>query len=262
MKRYGRYYPKSRLKKRRSNRRVPGKKATTRLVKQILHRNIENKQMYNVDNLEITPKMQSVNCFRVIPPLQEGVKQGQRVGNRVRVRNLKLGLTMTMVSDPYAPSDTGRSGVYFDVYVFKCIQKPSYDQPVISSDLDYFLQAGNAFNVYNGQAFNWHQNINQERFNLLYRKRVLMNNQFNERSNTGCPYDVYSQNSNASRSLTISLTKKCLKNLKFADSATNPTNEAIYCCVVSTRADNIWAPDITFPMGNVYYFSQMTYEDA
>lgn len=262
MKRYGRKYPLRRPRRPRRSRRYAGKKATTKLVKQIIHRSIENKQMYNVDNLEITPKMQSVNCFRIIPPLQEGVKQGQRVGNRVKVRSLKLGLTMTMVSDPYQPSDSGRSGVYFDVYVFKCIQKPSYDQPVVAADLDYFLQAGNAFNVYNGQAFNWHQNINQERFNLLYRKRVLMNNLYSDANNPGLPYGAYGQNTNSSKSLTIPLTKKCLKNLKFADSATNPTNEAIYCCVVSTRADNIWAPDITFPMGNVYYWSNMVYEDA
>lgn len=262
MKRYGRRYPLRRSRRPRRSRRYAGKKATTKLVKQIIHRSVENKQSYNVDQLEITPKMQSINCFRVIPPLEQGVKEGQRVGNRVKVRSLKLGLSLTMVTDPYAPSDTGKTGVYFDIYVFKCIQKPSYDQPVLNSDLDFFLQAGNASNAYTGQAFNWHQNINQDRFNILYRKRVLMNNIYSEAGSPSLAYAAYGQNTNSARSLTIPLSKKILKNLKFADQATNPTNDAIYCCVVGCRADNIWAPDVTFPIGQVYYFSNMVYEDA
>ena len=206
--------------------------------------------------------MDFVNLFKVIPPLSQGVKQGDRIGNRVRVMSLKVGMTMNMVSPPYAPTDTGRCGVYFDIYFFKVIQKPSYDQLVTSADLDYFLQAGGAFNGYTGAPFNWHQNINQDRFNLLYRKRILMNNQFFKSQAQGLEYESYGQNSNASYSCTIPMTKKVLKNLKYQDQISNPVNDAIYAVVVATRADNVYPTDETFPVGQVTFFSTMVYEDA
>lgn len=251
-------------KKRGLRTRKPKTKKNTiqKIVKRELHKSIENKQIYNVDSLEITPKMDFVNLFQVIPKVAQGVKQGDRIGNRIKVMSLKLGMTMNMVSEPYAPADTGRCGMYFDIYIFKVIQKPSYDQLVTSADLDYFLQAGGAFNGYVGAPYNWHQNINQDRFNLLYRKRVLMNNQFFKADSTGIKYEAYGQNTNASYSCTIPLTKKVLKNLKYQDGSLNATNDGIYACVVGTRADNIYPTDELFPVGQVNFFSTMVYEDA
>ena len=171
---YGIKYKKRRPYRKRkapTRRTTKSNKNITRVVKRVLHNQIENKQSYALDNFEITPNMEAINCFKCIPTCYQGVKQGQRIGNRIKVISLKLGVSLTMLSLPYSPIDTGRSGVYFDFYVFKVIQKPSYDIPLDNTDLVYFLNAGDAFNGYTGQVFNYHQYVNKDRFNILYKKR-------------------------------------------------------------------------------------------
>ena len=77
-------------------------KNITRVVKRVLHNQIENKQSYALDNFEITPNMEAINCFKCIPLVIQGVKQGQRIGNRIKVISLKLGVSLTMLSLPYS----------------------------------------------------------------------------------------------------------------------------------------------------------------
>lgn len=263
---YGTKYKKRRPYRKRkapTRRTTKSNKNITRVVKRVLHNQIENKQAYALDNFEITPNMEAINCFKCIPLVIQGVKQGQRIGNRIKVISLKLGVSLTMVSPPYAPIDTGRTGVYFDFYVFKVIQKPSYDMPVDNTDLVYFLNAGDAFNGYTGQVFNYHQYVNKDRFNILYKKRFLMNNNFHKaEAGEYLPFEGYGQNTNSATSFDISLSKKVLKNLKFQDQNNAAVNDAIYCVCVATRADNLGPTDPTFPVGQFSCYSQMVYEDA
>jgi len=252
--------------RRRGNKRVTTKKGVTKIVKRVLHSQIENKRAFNLANLEITGQMNAVNCFQVLPQMLYGSREEQRVGNVISPRSLRLGITMTMLAEPYAlnGNDMGRSGVYFDLYIFKCIQKPSYDQPILGSDLDFFLQAGDAANRYEANPFNWHQTINKQRFICLHRSRRLMNST-SARLRDGVPTineDTWGQNTNSSYSTTISLSKKLKTKLKYNDAGGNATNCGIYAVVVATRADNIQFSDITFPAGQVSFYSEMVYEDA
>lgn len=258
--------PKGKLKtksKKTSSTKTSDKKIA-KVVKTVLHRQLENKQNYYLDTKEVTYKMNVANLFEVIPPLSQGTKQGERIGNRVKPISLKLGLTMSMVNALYAPMDTGRTGVYFDLYLFTNIQKPSYNTPLDSTDLDYFLQAGNAFNSYTGQPFNYLQNVNLDRFKLLKRKRILMNNNFHKAdANNYLPFEGFGQNTNSAKTLSINLKKYCKSSLKYQDSINDATNHGIYAVVVATRADNVYdsaSPD--FPIGTVSFFSQLIYEDA
>lgn len=263
---YGKKYKKRRPYRKRkatTKRTTKSNKNITRVVKRVLHSQIENKQNYYLGNFEVVPKMEIANIFEVIPPVIQGVKQGQRIGNRIKVMSLKLGVSMTMVALPYAPADTGRSGIFFDFYVFKVIQKPSYDIPINNTDLDYFLNAGDAFNGYTGQVYNWHQYVNKDRFNILYKKRILMNNNYHKAdANNYLPFEGYGQNTNSATSFDISLTKNILKNLKYQDTVGAAVNDAIYCTCVATRADTLSPVDPTYPVGQFSCYSQLVYEDA
>lgn len=246
--------------------RVNTKKGVTRIVKKVLHSQIENKRAYNVGNFDITAQMDVINCFKVLPEMFYGSRDEQRVGNIIKPMSLRLGITMTMLADPYAlnANQMGRSGVYFDLYIFKAIQKPSYDTPIVGSDLDAFLQAGDAANRYVGNPFNWHQTINKQRFIVLHRSRRLMNSIGYQRGDTGGVLiaDSWGQNTNSSYSTTISLSKKLRGKLKYNDAGQNATNQGIYAVVVATRGDNIQFPDLQFPAGQVTFYSEMVYEDA
>lgn len=244
--------------------KVSTKKGVTKIVKRVLHSQIENKRAFNVGSFDITGSMEVVNCFQVLPQFIQGARQDQRIGNQIKPMSLRLGMTMTMLAEPYAldGNQMGRSGVYFDLYIFKYIQKPSYDQPLVSSDLDFFLQAGDAYNRYESNPFNWHQTINKEKFIILHRSRRLMNSIGSRRSDPGNQEDTWGQNTNSSYSTTISLSKKLKKKLKYNDSSNNATNEGIYAVIVATRGDNIQFPNPPFPAGQVSFFSEMVYEDA
>lgn len=246
------------------SKKVYTKKGVTKIVKKVLHSQIENKRAFNLGNFEITGEMNAINCFQVLPQMLYGSRDEQRVGNVINPRSLRLGITMTMLAEPYAinANDMGRSGVYFDLYIFKCIQKPSYDQPILGSDLDSFLQAGDAANRYQGQSFNWHQTINKQRFICLHRSRRLMNSVGFKAEGQGPVGESWGQNTNSSYSTTISLSKKLKSKLKYNDSGGNATNCGIYAVVVATRGDNIQFPDILFPAGQVSFYSELVYEDA
>lgn len=259
-------YRRRRYNRRSKTKRVTTKKGVTRIVKKVLHSQIENKRAFNVGNFEITGQMSAVNCFKVLPEMFYGSRDEQRVGNVIKPMSLRLGITMTMLAEPYAlnANRMGRSGVYFDLYIFKCIQKPSYDQPILTSDLDFFLQAGDAANNYQSNPFNWHQTVNKQKFICLHRSRRLMNSIGYQRGDTGGVLiaDSWGQNTNSSYSTTISLSKKLKGKLKYSDAQPNATNQAIYAVVVATRGDNIQFPDLLFPAGQVSFYSEMVYEDA
>jgi len=211
-------YRRRRYNRRSKTKRVTTKKGVTRIVKKVLHSQIENKRAFNLGNFEITGQMSAVNCFQVLPQMLYGARDEQRVGNVIKPMSLRLGVTMTMLAEPYAlnANQMGRSGVYFDLYIFKCIQKPSYDQPILTSDLDFFLQAGDAANNYQSNPFNWHQTVNKQKFICLHRSRRLMNSS-SARLREGqvtINEDTWGQNTNSSYSTTISLSKKLKGKLK------------------------------------------------
>lgn len=248
-----RRYPKTTKTKKRTN--------ITRIVKRVLHSQAENKRVYYFEQKEICPQMLSVNCFKIIPPQVQGVQQSQRSGNETMVRSLRLGITCTMLAEPYAitANEFGRSGVYFDLYIFKQREKPSYNFAIDNTDLAKFLQAGSSFNNYQGYWYNWLQTVNKDKFDCLHRSRRLMNSTA-VRDNT-ITEQVWGQNSNATFTTTFTLTKKMVKKLKYNDNEQYPTNQALYAVVVCTRADQVQPPDILFPMGQVGFWSEMVYED-
>lgn len=258
---------KSKTKKPRSKKTATASnKKIAKVVKRVLHSQLENKRQYNLDTLFITPQMDTANLFEVIPAISQGTRQAERIGNRIKPIKLNLKMSLSMVNGLYAPSDTGRTGVYFDVYLFTSLTKPTYNTPLDSTDLDYFLQAGNAFNRYKGAPWNYMQDVNLDRFKLLKRKRILMNNNFHKAdANNYLPYEGFGQNSNSAITLKFNLKKYVKSQLKYQDSINFPTNNGIYAIVVATRADNVAYTDpaeLQFPIGTVGFFSELIYEDS
>lgn len=246
----------------RKTKKVTSTKQVYKIAKRVLHNQIENKTAFNLQELDITPKMQVANCYKIVPSISQGTGQGQRVGNRVKIMKLSLGFTATLLPAPEGFPDTGRSGVYFDLYIFKALQKPSYDQIITAADLDYFLQAGSTFNGYSGDAFNWHQTVNKDRFECVFKHRKLLNNMAYKSQAQGLTYEVYGQNTNSSVTGRITLAKKLNKTLKYQDNVTNAVNDAYYAVIVCSRGDVQYPPDNEQPFGRVMYYTEMTYEDA
>ena len=149
--------------------------------------------------------------------------------------------------------------MFFDLYIFRHVKKQSYDVPLTSADLAQFLQYGATANQYKGDTYNYAQNVNRDDFTLIHRQRKYLSAVYDRGGGAGLIQASYLQNANPAYSSSFSLTKKCIKKLKYDDSTSfSPTNCAIYAVMVATRADLVNTPPGTL-QGRCTYLSNMVF---
>lgn len=240
---------------------APKSKQIRKICKSVISGAIENKQISTFgQNFSVFPNMLTSELFNIIPLLSQGLTQGSRLANRVTVKSLVLNWSMCLTNIPTI--ELGDCGMYFDLYIFRHVKKQSYDVPLTTADLAQFLQYGASSNQYKGDTFNYAQNVNRDDFTLLHRQRKYLSAVYDRGGGAGLINASYLQNANPAYSGSFSLTKKCIKKLKYSDNTSfSPTNCAIYAITVATRADLVTASPGSL-QGRVTYLSNMVYEDA
>ncbi len=256
-----------RIRKKTTLRKKVQNKQITKVVKSVLHRNIENKYaMKYLNRMPVNTNMGGVigiDTYNIIPDLQVGItgQQGERVGNRVKP--LSLSLSMNFFPNRTTPeTDWGAYGAYFDLYVYSIKgQKRALSDvsTYISGLLRPSIFGSNDDTLYQGQPQNWFQTINDDNIVCLHRKRFRISNPYdtngvNSASNGGTLFKDYS----------VSLSKKVLKTLSYSDEFDrSPNNQAIYATMVCTKSDNsLQDPDPNnWTLGTVNMSSKLVYED-
>lgn len=233
------------------------------LVRTEIHKNIEDKQatQYAINTRVVTnmPANQSAGIYSVIPSLEDTLSANAgRIGQQVRPQSLSLDatfwLTPTLAGIEYP--------VYFDLYVFKvrAVRSQSQDiAPQVAQFLRPTTQQAGADTLYVGAAQNFHQFVNTDVIQVLYKKRFKMStvrdsiNQAIFIDNTAVLAGEH----------TVNLSKHIAKTLMY-DNKTDqiPNNDAIFATMVCT---SVAASDIAQPLtqfGACTFTSKMTYEDT
>lgn len=256
-----------RVKGKKSLRQKVQSKQITKVVKRVLHANVENKYaMKYLNRMPVNTNMGGVtgiDTFSVIPDLEVGLtgQTGDRVGNRIKP--LSLSLSMAFFPNQTTPSSNwGNLGAYFDLYVYSIKGQKRQLADVstyVASMLRPSIYSPNDDTLYQGQPQNWFQTINDDNIICLHRKRFRISNPYNDNgvcsaANGGVLFRDYS----------LSLSKKVLKTLSYSDEFDRQcNNQCIYATMVATKADNSLAnPDPNnWTLGTVNMSSKLVYED-
>lgn len=261
-----RAYAKKRVVRRRA--RVPPTKKPTfeKRVKTVISRMAENKvqnhsdylslQGYGATNwgLTITPMTPDTLYMTIL----QGAGQGQRIGNSIRVKSLRLtGLIRAL---PYSaltnPNPT-------PIYV-KLLFLTRKDAPTeLYNSLTDVLQLGND-SVSPGassQLERMQRPVNTDVW--TYHTSRTFKVGYSSYSGTSADADqqVYSNNDfKMNHFVNIDLTKYCTKNIKFDDNTANPSsrNIVMYPILYTANGTNLGFNDVPVSM---HYSIEMSYED-
>lgn len=270
------------MSKRRSvfKRRVVSKsrqptKAFTKLVQAVISRNIENKSRQCAYEMAVqaTQPGGAEPWFGLIPispyydpgapigsiiDIDQGVGQGQRVGNTIRTKYCQF--KGVMYPRPESP-ETNPNPVPMEVcmWIFKI--KDQKDGTALAPNAKYFVdneffQSNNSTEGVVGSIINMVQTINSDNIHLYY-KRVFKVGYSQGTGTSGQPNNDFAFN----RKFSINITKFLPKVIKYDDNNENPSINPVYCFIAPFRADG------SVDLGNnkplqVDYEINYVYEDA
>lgn len=263
-----RKYAKKRTYKKRTykKRAMPIK----RMIRREIARNVENKTQQNfVLQQDILPSSAATAAFDdLITPLQpdavgliisQGTGQGQRIGNRIKIKKL----TFKGVIHPTqynATTNATPAPVMIKMWIFYNKENPTLT-PTVKADGD-FLQFGNGISGLQNDLMDMFAPVNQDKYRVLTSRIFklgyasytgtgalpqqgnLSNNDFN----LNCPFS-------------FDLTKHVPKIYEFRDTATNPTTRGLYMMAQAVYANGSQMASATIP-AQMSYVQNIEYEDA
>jgi len=220
-----------------------------RMIKREIARNVENKEC-NLEStlITITQSISDSDLVSLCPTIKQGVQQGERIGNKIRVKRFNVRVAINVYNQAAAFSPC-----YVDVFIFKQRPMQSY-AGVMPNIMDNFLQAGNTTVNYSGFVLDGLRDVNKDLFMLLYRKRLLMYNPLNGTSVQGSTSNI-----NPCETLNIDLTKYIRKLWEFNDENNEVTNENIWIAIGSTQTDGAI---VTANIGRYAFMTNFEFEDA
>lgn len=228
------------------------------IAKQVVHSLAENKRAnpkIEQDALVYQTLNTSTQVYDLYPAFFQGIEQGQRVANKIRIMKAKLHLQLhaTQITATIAPGPN-----YFDIYIYK--YKPSDSASAVN--LADFLQFGNTAVAYNGnsQIYSGLLEVNKDIFTLKYKKRVKLWNAAEQVAGENVPNNCYNDVCPSGTSFTVDITKMMKKTLTFNDDVSADTqNDNLFMSIASTAVDgrNLGA---TF-VGQFTYATEIEYED-
>lgn len=232
-------------------------KTVKRYVKHAIAINQENKmQLASESNRPIYNIINDTTIRTLLPNIAQSTGQGDRVGNTIRVKYLRLCLRYRVdqtalpppaPSFPYIPK-------YTDIYIFK--SKLNNFTPPNAAQMAQFLNNGSGNVDYAGRLVDGMRTINTEYFTLC--KHIRRMNVNSQTVNNFSGLDPYP----AAVELNYNLTKYVKKIFRFNDTAGQVTNDNLYIAIAMTDIDTIGSPIPGIQQGSWTYLSEITYEDA
>jgi len=246
-----RKYSKKRTYKSKGYKKPRLSKTVKRYVKREIHRQVENKtQDVEVEDAVIDSIIGDGDVRNLIPLMSQGTNQQTRVGNKIRVRSMRMKLHIRCLNQTGSTSP-----IYFDIYIFKFKASNFGGGPPAAADMQLFLQNGSSASQYNGiSPLAGLRKLNEDYFTSKIRRRVALFNPTNSTSQISS-----TSNLNPAITLTFDLTKHVKKLLIFDDAATGVQNDNLYIAIGGTPMNG---GDLSLVnLGSYSYMIEMSYED-
>lgn len=264
------YRTKRAFAKKRTYKRRTYKKAMPikRMIRREIARNVENKtqQAYNLQQ-DIYPS-NSTQFDSVITPCQpdavgliisQGTGQGQRIGNRIKIK--KLTFSGVIHPTPYnASTNPTPAPVMIKFWFFYDKDAPTLT-PTVKADGD-FLQFGNTTSGMQNDLMDMFAPVNKDRYAVLKTKIFKLG--YASYGGTGAlPQSGNLANNDFKLNCPFSfdLTKHVPKIYDFRDTATNPTTRGLYFMAQAVYANGAQMAAATVP-AQMSYVQSVEYEDA
>lgn len=261
------YAKKRPYRRRRPQRRNGKSKAVTKIVKRVLHSQIENKQAFRVQPLTDVatsfPATIAAGMYPIIPQIVSSIDgDNSKVGQVVKPLTLRLGMTAFLQT----LENSNNANIYFDLYVFsiKKIKDSTLYDTVGAGEVSRIFRPSlsGTDTLYDGRNYNFYQNVNRDVINLIHKKRFKMApTKLAGTSNLdGNWNDNYTQ---TSLNYSIPLSKHIAKSLKYSNSVDDqPNNCALFATLVATPAQATTLAATSAVYGSVSFNSCLVYEDA
>ena len=249
-------------KKRTYKKRSANTPSINRIVKRVLHSQIEDKTQFVTDsNVRLT-------TYAVLPALQtismipynnivQGVGQGQRIGNTIRTRRVEFNFSITPT--PY--SSTNSQPVPQEIIMMFGKVKNSRAQQPISSDFAHLWQAGSSNVGPYSTTLDLLQDVNKDYFTVYKVCKFKVGYATAQASGNSTANQFFANNDyklNVTRRMNI--TKYCPKIVKFNDATAQPTNDGLWMWAWAVNGDGSFTAQFT--PAQMSYSLNYVYEDA
>lgn len=226
------------FKTNRKPKKGTSKAAVKAIVKKEIARNVENKSVqlsYSRDLSPATSTDFSTQAFPLTPELasnvglqiQQGVGQGERVGNQIKIKKLYLNFFLT--PKPFdAITNPQPRPAYVILWIYYDRTNPTALTPLIASNV---LQNGNTSIGLTNSPQDFLYPPNDEKYRVVLRKVFKVGYSINNGTGALSQYQSFTNNDfKMAIKGGIDCTKWIIKNVKFNDSSDIPsTRNLMYC---------------------------------
>lgn len=235
------------VKRRRVRQARSNKLATVRLVKKMIHRNMENKLAGTQYGVQFNAQINSAgDAYGLLPSISNGTGDNARVGNRINPRGLLVTVQVYITDTSLIPPST----VFLPrILVLQQKSQTGY-QPGLSVDFSKLLDHGQGEGSFTGDLMSYRSPINTDCFHVyqdIKTKLCLGNGNGDENPNI--------------ISKVFKFWVPCPKTLLYGDAQQYPQNFAPFITMGYATGQNVVTPpESTFV--TMDWTSTLYYEDA
>lgn len=244
------------------------KAMVSKIVKREIAKNVENKTVqYLGTSHDILPSSSPGFDGQILPitpnagylVISQGAGQGGRIGNRIKIKNLKIsGVVFPLQYN--ATTNPTPAPVQIKFWFFYDKEEPQ-TVPTPSAAGDFF-QFGNSSITFQNELFDHSMPINTDRYRVLTTRTVKLG--YAQYTGTGAlPQQGNLANNDFKLNcrLNVNLTKYCVKNVVYRDTASTPTTRGIYMMAQPVYANGAPIASTAIP-ARLEYMMTCVYEDA
>lgn len=212
-------------------------------------RNIETKRdQQTTASTTVESFISNTNITQLNPIITQGTGESNRIGNRIKPVRFTLDVALQCFNQA-----AGVAPTYFDVYVFK--YKVAND-PIgpSSGDMNRFLDNDNSATQYVGLITDGLRKLNDDLFQLVAKRRVLLFNPFNSTNHLAATSSL-----NPCKTMRFDLTKHVKKTWVYDDNTGLVINDNLWMAVGSTQSDGSTLIGST---GSYQAIMSVSYKDA
>jgi len=236
----------------RSRRRSKVSPLVKRYVKREIARQNENKIQDNeVTGAAVNYLIDDGDVRSLLPQIFQGTTEQHRIGNRVRIKSLKLKLHLSCYNQTTSISPT-----YFDIYIFKFKPANFGGGAPGAGDMTLFLQDGSSSLPYNGtNILSGLRRLNDEMFTKVIKKRVALFNPQNATTQIST-----TSNYNPAITMYFDLTNHVKKQLMYDDATPVCMNDNLYIAIGASQTDQTGLTTVN--LGQYSYLVETQFEDS
>jgi len=260
---------KKRAFKRKSAKRRGKRTSIKKLIRREISRNVESKtqQFFNFDGRLYIPGNASFPTDNIFPlgidpgaiVVNQGIGQGQRVGNRIKTKRLMF--KGTLVPQPFITTlNVAPQPVQLKIYIFYDKSIPTQvPNPVAAND---FFQNGNTAATFQNDLVDLWRPINTDRYRILATKTFKLGNSEYNGTGTSAAYHSFTNNDfKYNANFSFNLTKHYPRNVKFNDATAVPITRGLFCMIQYVAASGAALTNSQYLVG-IQYMLTYDYEDA